>query len=233
MNSTNIHSYLKSSIGRKQIVATTGLLLILFLLGHLAGNLLIYLGPDVYNQYSKKLISLRPGLYFIEFALLGVFITHMWFTAILVIENIKARGERRYANSKSLVKSTWVSRLMPYTGTVIVVFVVTHLMDFTFKAHVGPNSMVNGVDLGLYGLVFNTFKNPLHSLWYVIAISCLGFHLAHGIQSFIQTFGFNHPAATPFVKKISNLLAVTLVILYCSIPIYVLFFLKSATRPCC
>ncbi len=227
---TNLHSYFQSSIGRKQIVATSGLLLILFLLGHLAGNLLIYLGPDAYNAYSKKLMSLRPGLYLIELALLWIFVVHMWFTAILVLENIKARGEKGYTVSKAVGNRSWATRLMPYTGTIILIFVVSHLLDFTFTAHEGPKSTVHGVDLGLYGLVFNTFKDPLHSLWYIIAVCCLGLHLSHGIQSFVQTFGYNHPTGTPLAKKLSNLLAIAIVLLYCSLPIYILFKRQMA---CC
>lgn len=217
-----VHSYFKSSIGRKQIVATTGLLLILFILGHLAGNLLIYLGPEAYNSYSKKLSSLRPGLYLIEFALLYIFVVHMWVTATLVLENIKARGEKGYTVSKAVGNRSLATRLMPYTGTIILIFVVTHLMDFTFAPHEGVKSIVNGVDKGLYGLVFNTFKNPLHSLWYIIAVCCLGLHLTHGIQSFVQTFGYNHPTGTSLIRKVSNLLALLITFLYCSLPIYIL-----------
>ena len=217
-----INAYLQSSIGRKQIVAATGLLLILFILGHLAGNLLIYLGPEAYNGYSKKFMSLRPGLYLIEFALLWLFVVHMWVTATLVLENIKARGEKGYAVFKAVGNRSLATRLMPYTGTIILIFVITHLLDFTFVKHEGPNSLIYGVDQGLYGLVFNTFKNPLHSLWYIIAVCCLGLHLSHGIQSFVQTFGYNHPTGTPLIRKLSNLLALAVTILYCSIPVYIL-----------
>src|SRR5437762_707474 len=113
--------YFNSSIGRKQIVAFTGLLLILFLIGHLAGNLLIYGGPQLYNTYAEKLAGLRPGLYLIEFGLLAVFVIHMWVTALLVFENIQARGTG-YAVSRPVGERSWATRLMPYTGTYILIF---------------------------------------------------------------------------------------------------------------
>ncbi len=217
-----ITSYFQSSIGRKQIVATTGLFLIIFLFGHLAGNLLIYLGPDAYNAYSKKLMSLRPGLYLIEFGLLVVFLIHIWVTATLVLENIRARGQA-YSVSKPVGKRSLATRIMPLTGTIIFAFVAKHLLDFTFAKHEGMNAMIHGVDKGLYGVVYNAFKDPYNSIFYVVAVCCLGFHLAHGIQSFIQTYGYNHPVMTPRIKKWSVLLALVITLLYCSIPVYVYF----------
>ncbi len=82
---------IKSSIGKKQVVATTGLMLVLFIIGHLAGNLIMYLGPGPFNKYAAKLADLRPWLYAIEVGLLVVFIIHMWLTITLVIENKIAR----------------------------------------------------------------------------------------------------------------------------------------------
>ena len=222
-----VSSYFNSSIGRKQIVAVTGLLLILFILGHLAGNLLIYLGPDAYNLYSKKLTSLRPGLYLIELVLSGIFITHVWFTVLLVLENINARPIR-YAISRPVGERSFATRISFYTGSIIFIFVATHLLDFTFTEHHGPQSVLkDGINYGLYGLVYNSFSNPLHSLWYVVAICCLGFHLSHGIQSCVQTFGYNHPDMTPKIKKWSNFTAMVVTLLYCSIPVYVLINSRS------
>src|SRR3989338_3288779 len=120
-------AYVKSSIGKKQIVASTGLLLILFVIGHLAGNLLIYLGPEAFNAYAQKLKHLRPGLYIVEFGLLAVFVIHMWLTAVLVIENYSARPVG-YAVNKPVGGRSWAAPLMPYTGTLIPPFVVLHLI---------------------------------------------------------------------------------------------------------
>ena len=213
--------YLNSSIGKKQIVATTGLLLIIFLLGHLAGNLFIYGGPGAYNHYAKTLNSFHPFLYVIEYGLLVVFLIHIYFTALVVFENIQARGGR-YTVYKSVGERSWATRLMPYTGTYVLGFVIWHVLDFTFIDHNGPRSvMPDGVGRELYGVVYNAFMDPLHSLLYIIAMLCLGLHLAHGIQSFFQTYGLSQDRL-PAIKKISNLAALIIALAYSSIPVYVL-----------
>lgn len=214
--------FFKSSIGKKQIVAITGLLLILFLIGHLAGNLFIFAGPAAFNGYAKKLAGLRPGLLVVEFGLLGVFLIHAFTTLVLVLENIKAAGGSRYAVANSRGQRSWATKLRVYTGLFLLAFVVWHLLDFTFSDHHGPRSLLDGESLGLYGVVYSSFLNPIHSALYIIAMGCLGFHLAHGVQSFMQTFGFNHPKYTPIVHGVSNVFAFLLSAGFSSIPIYVL-----------
>lgn len=214
--------YWTSSIGKKQVVASTGLLLILFVIGHLAGNLLIYLGPEAFNGYAEKLRHLRPGLYVVEVGLLAVFVVHMWFTALVVMENYAARPVR-YSVNAAVGERSWGARLMPYTGTVILAFVIWHLLDFTFIDHDGPRSVLSdGKSYHLYGVVYNAFSDPLHSAFYVIAMAAVGFHLSHGIQSFAQTFGFSHPTLTPIIKRMSAALGVIIAVAYSSIPVYVL-----------
>src|SRR3989338_121586 len=196
---TTFTYYLKSSIGKKQIVASTGLLLIFFVIGHLAGNLLIYLGPEVFNHYAEKLEHLRPGLNIVEFGLLAVFVIHLWLTAVIVIENYSARPVG-YSVNKPAGDRSLAARLMPYTGTIILAFVIWHLLDFTFIDKEGPRSVLaDGKSYAIYGVVYNSFFDLAHSLLYIIAMVALGFHLSHGIQSFAQTFGFNHPKYTPMI----------------------------------
>ena len=194
----------KSSIGKKQIIAVTGLLLILFLIGHLIGNLLIYGGPDVFNGYAAMLAKARPVVFLIEMALLAVFLIHVLVTLWLVLENIKAAGVSRYAVKKTRAQRSLATQLRIYTGLFLLAFVVWHLFDFTFSDHEGPRSILLNKSLGLYGVVYNSFLNPIHSGLYIIAMACLGFHLAHGVQSLIQTFGFNDEKYTPMLHKISN-----------------------------
>ena len=213
--------YLKSSIGRKQIVAATGLLLILFVVAHLAGNLIIYLGPEAFNNYAKKLAGLRPGLYFLEVGLLLVFLTHMWVTATLVWDNINARPVS-YTVSKPCGERSLATRLMTYSGAIVLAFVIWHLYDFTFADKYGARSFLpDGKSYGLFGIVYNSFADPTHGFLYIIAIVAIGLHLSHGIQSFFQTFGFVNPQQTIIIKKISNNLAMIITVAYSSIPVYV------------
>mgnify|MGYP001594144377 CR=1 FL=1 len=212
----------RSSIGKKQIIAVTGLLLILFLIGHLVGNLLIYGGPAVFNGYAAMLAKARPVVFIIEMALLAVFIIHILVTLWLVLENIKAAGVPRYAVKKTRGQRSWATQLRVYTGLFLIAFVVWHLFDFTLSDHAGPRSIMAHKSLGLYGVVYNSFLNPIHSLLYIIAMACLGLHLAHGVQSLMQTFGCNHPKYTPMVHAVSNLFGVAIAVGFGSIPIYVL-----------
>ncbi len=215
-------AFFKSSIGKKQIAAVTGLLLILFVIGHLFGNLLMFLGPEVFNGYAATLASLRPIVFVIEMALLLVFLVHVFVTVLVVLENIKAAGVSRYAIANSRGERSWATRLKVYTGFFIFAFVIWHLIDFTFSDHNGARAVLDGQHMGVYGVVYNSFLNPLHSVLYILAMFCVGFHLAHGVQSFMQTFGFNHPKYTPLVKKISNYFGFFIAFGFSSIPVYVL-----------
>ena len=216
----SLNSYLSSSIGRKQVVALTGLLLIIYVIVHLAGNLFIYAGPETFNGYAKKLAGLRPTLYVVEVGLLVTFLIHIYFTALLVFENINARS--RYALVKAKGDRSLSSQIMAYTGTIVLAFVIWHVLDFTLTDHEGPRSVINGKSFGLYGVVYNSFANPIHSLLYIVAMIAVGLHLDHGVQSFCQTFGFDHPQYTPCIYKFSRFFAVIVTLGYSSIPVYVL-----------
>jgi succinate dehydrogenase / fumarate reductase cytochrome b subunit len=213
---------LKSSIGKKQIVAITGLLLIFYLIAHLAGNLFIYLGPAAFNRYAQTLAGLRPGLYLIEIGLLFVFLIHIFVTTLLILENIRSAGVTRYKVSNSKSDRPWSTRLRVYTGLFIFAFVIYHLLDFTFSDRTGVRSMIGHKSYGLYGVVYNSFLNPVHSIIYIVAMFCVGFHLAHGVQSCMQSFGFNHPKYSPMMKTASNWLGFLIAFGFSSIPVYVM-----------
>ena len=208
-----------TSIHKKQIVAVTGLMLVLYIIGHLAGNLFIYGGVEMFNGYANKLKSLGPLLIVIEYALAAVFVIHIVLTACVVYENIKARGGlNRYAVDVPSEKRSLATHIMPYTGAYILVFLIWHLFDFKFITAEGP--------LGLYGVVIDAFKDPMHSALYIIAMCCLGFHLAHGFQSCFQTMGLNNNRLMPLLKNISVFFGVFVAAAFSSIPIYVMYGLK-------
>ena len=215
-------AFLKSSIGKKQIVATTGLLLIIFLIGHLAGNLLIYGGPEVFNGYAKKLASLRPGFYLIDGALFLVFLTHIWFTTLVILENIRSAGLIRYKVIKSRGEYPLATKLRVYTGFFLLLFVVWHVWDFSLSNHDGVRSLIAGKSMGLYGVVYNSFLNPIHSGLYIFAMLCIGYHLAHGVQSFMQTYGISDPEYIAMIHRVSNWFGIIIALGFSSIPVYVL-----------
>lgn len=215
-----LQRYLQSSIGKKQIVAVTGLMLIGFILGHLAGNLLIFKGPDALNGYAHKLASMRPALLGVELGLAGIFALHIALTLWLLLYNNDARPVA-YAHYEPTERSL-STRLMPYTGTLLGAFILWHLLDFTFVDHTGPLSMVTNKGHGLYGVVYNAFKTPWHSALYILAMCCIGFHLTHGLQSFMQSLGLHHEKYTPLIKIVSVLLGLGVAVVFSSIPLYVL-----------
>lgn len=214
-----LSQYLTSSIGRKQIVAVTGLALVLFLCGHMVGNFFIFGGPEPFNNYAHHLAGLRPALLVVEFGLGLIFLIHMFLTATLVLENRKARGNNKYEGSQQKGKRSLSTRLMPFTGSALIAFVIWHLLDFTFTNHEGIRSVVDGEHLALYGVVFNSFKDPIHSGLYIIAMFCVGFHVSHGIQSVWQSFGFG---ASDKVQKISAAVGWLIALGFSSIPVYIL-----------
>ena len=212
-----------SSIGKKQIVAVTGLCLILYVVAHLAGNLLIYIGPDMFNGYAKFLASLRPGLYIVEALLFVIFIAHFYVTGVLVMENRKARGGPSYTDYRNVGNRSVATQLMPYTGTILLIFVMWHIYDFTLIDHEGPRSILrDGLSHGLYGVVYNAFCDPLHGAFYIVAMASLGLHLSHGIKSMFQTFGVEteQPRGSS-IGTISNLIGIIIAVSYSTIPIYV------------
>jgi succinate dehydrogenase / fumarate reductase cytochrome b subunit len=216
-----LHHY-QTSIGRKQIVGATGLLLILFICGHLVGNLLFFGGPDLYNGYAAFLAKLRPGLYVIE-AILGlIFLTHIFVTYFLVYKNLKARPVGYKVVAQKADRS-FAAQIMPFTGTIVLAFIFYHLWDFTFTTHEGAQSILHdGKNYGLYGLVYNSFSDWLHSTFYIIAMASIGFHLSHGVESFCQTYGFSHPKYTTRVRIFSNTVGILVGWGFSMIPVYVL-----------
>ena len=212
---------LSSSIAKKQTVALTGFLLILFVFAHLCGNLLIYAGPDVFNAYAHQLHHWRLLLWIARIFLAVILTVHLFVIHILVIQNIKARGGfKRYAIDQAVGKRSLGERIMPWSGLYILVFVVFHILDFAAADQQGPRSFLHGTSYGHYGLVYNSFINPVHSLLYIIAVIFLGLHLSHGFQSALQTIGFR-PKWEGALQKGTNLFALLMVICFCSIPFYI------------
>ena len=213
--------FLGSSISKKQTVALTGLLLILYIIAHLAGNLLIYGGPKMFNAYAHRLHSLGPLLLLARLGLFIIFLIHIFVIHILVIQNIKARGGlKRYAIDQAVGKRSLAERIMPWSGLYIFVFVVFHILDFAAADQHGPRTFLYGKSYGLYGLVFNSFRDPVHAFLYIVAMCFLGMHLSHGVQSVAQTFGLR-PKVVSMFKKTGDYFSLVMVIGFSSIPLYV------------
>ena len=209
-------TYFNSSIGKKQVMAVTGLLLCGFLLTHLLGNLLILKGFNngicPFNDYAHQLESLGVVLYVIEAVLFLMFVVHIGLAIRLTFENRMARGSEKYHVQASSGDLTLASRSMIYTGMWVLVFLVLHLIHFKFADR--------PADKGLYGVVENHFKNPLNVAYYLLTFVLLGTHLYHGVQSIFQTFGLSHKKYNALVKKLSALYVSLIVAGYSVIPLW-------------
>lgn len=188
---------LSSSIGSKFLIAATGILLFLFLVSHLAGNLLFILGPDAFNHYSHTLIS-NPLILAAEAGLVAIFLLHIAKTVSTVVSNRRARPERyaarKWARSKNdRSRKSLSSATMILTGTVTLLFVVTHLRTFKY----GPYYETAEGIRDLYRLQLAVFSDPAYVAFYLGCMVVIGFHLWHGISSAAQSFGLDSPRWTP------------------------------------
>jgi succinate dehydrogenase / fumarate reductase cytochrome b subunit len=209
-----------SSIGSKFLIAFTGLSLLVFLIAHLAGNLLFIAGPGAFNEYSHKLVS-NPLVYVAELGLLAVFVLHIIKTVGLVAGSYSARpqgyAKKKWARAKSdRSRKSVASSTMIVTGTILLLFVVTHLATFKF----GTYYETAGGIRDLYRLQLAVFSNPGYVAFYVVAMGVIVFHLWHGTSSAIQSFGFNSPTWTPRLQLIGRGVAVLLGLGFAILPVY-------------
>lgn len=211
-----------SSIGTKVLIAFTGLALFLFLIAHLAGNLLILAGPEAFNAYSHKLIS-NPLIYIAEAGLAAVFLLHIWKTVRNFFRNAGARPDR-YAVKKPAghtSRKTLSSSTMIVSGTTILVFLILHLKAFKF----GPwyDAAEPGVR-DLYRLTLEIFHKPGYVIWYVVAMVVVGMHLRHGITSALQSLGAIPHGATRKVLTAGAIVAALIAGGFALIPVWVYLF---------
>ena len=216
--------YIRSSILKKQVMGVTGLLLCGFLLTHFLGNTLLFVSSDAFNTYAYTLTS-NPLIYLAEAILGAIFLSHVGMALKLVIENKAARGDQEYfIKTRTGRGSTFASSTMPYTGTLIFVFLVLHLLQFKF----GPEYMtvVNGVEMrDIYKTVIEYFQSPLNVLWYVVAMFLTAIHVSHGFWSAFQSLGFNHSKYNGIVNISSKAFGALVALGYSSIAIFC--FLKG------
>lgn len=193
------------------MMAVTGLGFCVFLLIHLLGNLTVYAGRQSFESYVEHLHALGPLVTVAELGLLLFLVIHVSTGAVLYFQNLKARPSR-YVMKKRAGGRTIGSATAPYTGILILLFLVIHLATFHFVEH--PQ-----------GLVFNTlaatFQSLAYVLFYVAAVVIVAVHVRHGFWSLFQTLGANHPRYMPVIQGAGILFALFIGIGFGSIPIYV------------
>ena len=222
-----VRLWIFSSIGKKTIVAATGILLVLFVTGHLIGNLTVFLGPDVLNAYAKKLQDLGALLWVIRFGLIGVLVAHIYFTMLLWKENQKARPKKYIAADP--IKTTVFARTMRLSGLIVLAFVVFHLAHFTARV-VDPSykNMVTQLDghevHDVYAMVVKGFSSGPVVAVYVVGLFLLTFHLSHGLASLFQTLGITNRRIRGTYESVGRAVAWLLFLGYISIPLAIYIF---------
>jgi len=202
---------LRTSIGKKLVMAITGFCFCGFLITHLAGNLTVYFGKDMFNAYSEHLHSYGPLLTLAELGLLFLAIVHFLTGATLFYQNLKARPVR-YSVKKGAGGRTIGSATMPYTGFLLLIFVIFHLLNFHF---------VDKTDRTIYQIVADAFANPGYVILYIIAVIIAAIHVSHGLWSAFQTIGANHPKYMPFIKGASIVVSIIIGAGFGFIPFYI------------
>ncbi|MEQ9165539.1 MAG: succinate dehydrogenase cytochrome b subunit [Fulvivirga sp.] len=213
---------MSSTIGKKVLMALTGLFLITFLIVHLSGNLQLLAddGGKSFNIYAKFMTT-NPFIKTTSYLLYTTFIVHIVWAVLLTVMNRSSRPVG-YAVNPGNVSSSWSSRNMGILGTVILIFLVIHMKNFWYEMHWGdiPTATYEGeVYNDLYAVVDFAFGNILYVLLYTVSMLALMFHLYHGFKSAFQTLGLNHPKYTPMIKTVGYAIAIIIPALFACIPI--------------
>ncbi len=198
-------------------MAVTGAILCAFVLGHMIGNLQVYLGPETMNAYGVFLRALFHGaaLWIVRAVLLAAVILHIWAATSLTLTSRRARPVA-YREQK-WKESTYASRTMRWSGVILFFFIVYHLMHFTFG-----NAHPSFIEGDVYHNFVAGFRSVPVSLVYIVAMVLLGLHLRHGVWSLFQTLGVSHPRHIAMAKTGAWIFAAIIVLGNISFPLAVL-----------
>jgi succinate dehydrogenase / fumarate reductase cytochrome b subunit len=204
-------NFLGTSVGKKLMMAFTGLGFCCFLTIHLVGNLTLYGGKDFFNAYVEHLHALGPLVTLAEVGLLVFAVIHVLTGLLLFYQNYKARPVRYWVNKRAGGR-TLGSATMPYTGVILLVFIIFHLINFHF---------VDKTETTTFQLLSQAFANPVYIFIYMFAVIIAAIHVSHGLWSAFQTLGADHPKYTPFLRGLSIVFSVVIGVGFGFLPIYV------------
>jgi len=223
MSSVAIDSHLhkairfyQASIGKKAVMAATGVVLFGYLVGHLAGNMQVYLGQEQMDSYAAFLHSMPALLWGVRLLLLVCLVMHI--VASIQLTRLKQEARPVGYIKKKEVGSSYASRTMMWSGPIIAAFVIYHILDLT----TGAANTMQFRELHAYENLVYSFRRIPVSVFYIFAMLLLGTHLYHGLWSMFQSMGFSHPRYTPVIKRAAAWVAILLVAGFISIPIAVL-----------
>jgi succinate dehydrogenase / fumarate reductase cytochrome b subunit len=214
---------MQSSVGRKIIMAVTGIVLVSFVCVHLLGNSSVFVGADAINAYAEKLHSLGPFVWVFRLTMLAAFAIHIFFGIQLTLENKAATPEKNVQVKR--LRTGFGAETMIVSGLVLLAFAIYHLLHFTVQVPgMGVYEMNEATHMvNVYTMLVSGFKSTLPVLIYIIGMVFLFLHVSHGFQSFFQTLGLSNDKSLPFMEIVSKLVGVVLLVGYISIPLLVVF----------
>ena len=220
----SIEAYWSSSIGKKLVVAITGLFLVMFLAGHLIGNLVLFMGPEPFNAYAYFLHNMLHGvgIWLFRAVMLVMLAAHIIATIVLTRQN---RAARKQYECDATIQASRSSRMMILTGLTILAFFVYHILHFTTRTFLDANLYVisnaphGEPDYNAWQMAVDQFQIWYVSLFYIIAMTLLASHLSHGVQSIFQTLGLRSRKTESLLKQVSIGYSLFIWIGFISIPI--------------
>ena len=208
--------FYQAAIGKKVVMGVTGLIGTGFVIGHMAGNLLVFRGPDAINAYSRFLKSTGELLWIVRLVLIGAVVLHVIAAVQLTLQNRAARPVG-YVERKPQV-TTLASRTMRLGGVILLAFIVLHILHFT-TGTIRPSGVFSETDV--YGNIVASFRIWWVALFYVIAMVSLGLHLYHGAWSSVRSLGYAQPSDDPLHRRIALAVAVIVWLGFTVIPVAV------------
>jgi len=202
-------SFFSSSIGKKIIMASTGLLLLLFLVVHAVGNAAIFFSSKAFQTYADALHGFPVVVFVFGLGLLVILLAHIYFGITLFLQNRKI-GASRYAVNARVCKNTFASSTMPYSGLFILLFIVIHVFGFG----------INPTDTKISVLVVERLSNFYYGLFYIFSFCVLALHLSHGFWSMLQTFGINHPRYNEAISVLTYIVPGLFLVFFAAIALY-------------
>ncbi len=201
--------FILSSIGKKLIMATTGMLLFLFLCTHAAGNATIFMSSDVFQSYADELHSHPLIVIIFSLSTFLVVLAHIVVGLFLFYENRQV-AQSRYVVSTRVVKNSFASKTMPYTGLIILAFLAVHIFGFVFSPE----------DIKISATVKALLSNFFYALFYIVAFIALAIHLSHGFWSMLQTFGISHPRYDILLARLTIIVPLFFFIIFGGVAFY-------------
>ena len=218
-----MNRYFSSTLFRKTLVALSGLFLTLFLIGHLIGNLQLFIpgemGQKQFNQYALFMTS-NPVVKILSYVTYVSILLHIIVTLFLTVQSKRARNIE-YAESSGNSNSKWESRNMAILGTFIMIFLIIHLKSFWYEMHFGEISMDPWGNRDLHSVTIIAFEQLWYVIFYVLSMIVLALHLNHGVESAFQTLGVKTRLYRSTIHKAVHFFSFVIPALFASIPIYI------------